>query len=233
MRMRFIVIGLAFGLAACATRSSPLAKPIAHIDHLIVGVADLEAGIDLMEQLTGVRAVIGGSHPGSGTRNALMSLGDGTYLEQLAPDPGQALDNAEIRELRSLTKPTPIGWAVSGATEADLRDSLVARGISLSQSVPGSRRKPDGSILRWTTLGYAALDNPLAPFFIFWDDPPLHPSRTSPRGCRLGEVKIDHAAAEQLRQAIDPLRLGISITAAPTPRMLVTLRCKGRRLILG
>ena len=233
MRMRVIVIGLSFGVTACAMRTPPAVKPIAHIDHLIVGVADLETGIELMERVTGVRPAVGGSHPGNGTRNALMSLGDETYLELLAPDPGQAVDNDEIRELRSLTKPTPIGWAVSGANETALRDSFVGRGLSLSQSMPGSRRKPDGSILRWTTFGYAEFDNPLAPFFIFWDDLLLHPSRTSPGGCRLGEVKIDHSAAEQLRQAIEPLRLGVSITAAPTPRMIVLLRCKGRRLFLG
>ena len=233
MGMRGILIGLAFALTACAMQSPPAVKPIAQIDHLIVGVADLEAGMDLMERLTGVRPAIGGSHPGNGTRNALMALGDGAYLELLAPDPGQAVDNDEIRELRALTKPTPSGWAVSGANEAEVRERLVSRGISLSPSTPGSRRKPDGSILRWTIFEYAEIDDPLAPFFIFWNDPLLHPSQTSPGGCRLEELGIHHNGAEELRRAMAPLALKVAITSAPKPRILVVLQCRGRKLVLG
>lgn len=203
----------------------------ARIDHVVIGVADLDQGIAQLERLTGVRAVIGGAHPGRGTRNALMSLGGGTYLELYAPNPAEPSSSKDVDELRRLTTLKPLGWAVSTDDAARLRTLLARKGFPLTAPEPGSRRRPDGSVLHWQTFGYAALDDRAAPFFILWAEPGLHPSRTSPGGCRLKRLDIQ-TPDKRLAQAIGPLELPLAVSASATPVLAVTLICPTGELIL-
>src|ERR1051325_2535342 len=82
------------------------------VDHLLLGVSDLDRGIEWVERRMGVKARIGGVHPGAGTRNALLSLGSRHYLEIIAPDPAQSAYNFNI-DVRQLAEPRLINWAAS------------------------------------------------------------------------------------------------------------------------
>ena len=220
-------------LLGCAHEQVHPARTAARIDHVIVGVPDLDKAVQQIEDLTGVRPAIGGVHPGRGTRNALMSLGDGTYLELLAPDPAQSVDNDDVRPLRTLTEPTPVGWAVSAGDAASLRRTLARAGVATTEPEPGSRNKPDGTTLYWVTFDFEGFDDPLAPFFIVWNDPALHPSRTSPGGCSLVGLSIGETPPGRLRSAIAPLHLNVKVKSAAAPTMHISLACPKRAIELG
>src|SRR5690242_4693498 len=104
---------LGFVCAASAKGEPGMTGDLSRVDHVILGINDLERGIEELERLTGVRAVFGGAHPGRGTHNALISLGGSQYLEILAPNPKDE-SPAWIGELKSLTTLTPVGWAAKG-----------------------------------------------------------------------------------------------------------------------
>jgi hypothetical protein len=180
------------------------------IDHLIFGIADLDQGIAWVEQKTGVKAVIGGVHPGAGTRNALLSFGRRQYLEIISLDPAQQTQREMAMLVRTLTTPKLITWA-AGTTEIDaVAQQARAAGYEIAGPFAGSRNRPDGKTLNWKTMHINHNLGGVIPFFIEWDSETVHPSVDSPAGCRITGLEIAHPAPEQVREMLR--HLGIEAT---------------------
>lgn len=198
-----------------------MSTDLSGIDHVILGINDLQKGIAELERATGVQAEFGGAHPGRGTQNALISLGGRHYLEILAPNPedsGVAEARKELAELSSLR---PVGWAAHSEDLAGLKQRL---GDQAGEIRPGARNRPDGSRLAWKTLGLNS-ENPLLPFFIEWDRETKHPSATSPSGCRLTGFFLEDPAPDALRETLRAAGLAIEVRKAKEPRIRISLRC--------
>src|SRR5688572_14691066 len=97
--------------AAAPASPAPAEAAFAQPDHLILAIRDLDEGVRRFQERTGVRPVFGGDHPGRGTRNALVSLGSGLYIEILAPQVGAPVP--EAAGLEGLADLTPMGWALA------------------------------------------------------------------------------------------------------------------------
>src|SRR6185436_20196195 len=93
-------------LLALTVPLAPSPPPAVHaqVDHLVVAIRSLPEGIAEFERLVGIKAVVGGKHPGRGTENALVSLGDGKYVEIIAPQDGATLSprDEDMRKLDRL-----------------------------------------------------------------------------------------------------------------------------------
>lgn len=63
------------------------AKPQLEFDHLAITCHKLSAGVEYIRRVFGVDIPLGGQHDFMGTHNAVMSVGDGIYLEVIAIDP--------------------------------------------------------------------------------------------------------------------------------------------------
>jgi len=199
----------------------------AAVDHLLLGVGDLDRGIAWVERRTGVKAVMGGSHPGVGTRNALLSLGVKRYLEIIAPDPAQKAYNFPI-DVRKLAEPRLITWAAGTGDIDSVAKKARAAGYEIFGPREGSRARPDGKLLRWKTLGVL---NELGgegvepiPFFIEWASGSLHPSQYSPEGCELQALEIEHLNPEGMTEALQKLEIAANVREGKHVRLTATLQ---------
>jgi len=219
-----LAAGFAMILSTCLQAGA--ATPPARIDHVMLGIDDLDRGVQLFEQQTGVRPVFGGKHP-RGTHNALVALGDGTYLEIIAVQLG-AKAPEEYAGLRQIHALTPIGWAVSSGDSAQLRSRLESAGLAVTEPSAGSRTTPAGATLSWQTFGLK--DNfEEAPFFIVWSAQTPHPSTTSPQGCTLQQWRVAGAHQKALEHLRDVLDLRVDVANAAATKLQLSLSCpKGR-----
>jgi hypothetical protein len=147
------------------------------LDHLsyAAGPEGLANCVQRLGSRLGAAFSDGGIHPRFGTRNFVLPLVDGSYLEVVAALDHPAADSAPFGravKARSEGGGGWLGWAISvddlGPFEARLGRTAVA----------GHRRRPDGFDLRWRQIGIndLAADNQF-PFFLSWEtDPAHHPS---------------------------------------------------------
>jgi hypothetical protein len=205
------------------------------MDHLLLGAADLDRGIDWVEKTTGVRAVVGGVHPGRGTRNALLSLGRRQYLEIIAPDPAQPPANMTMN-LRGVAEPRLIGWAAVAADIDGLGKRISDQQMQIFGPRDGSRARPDGKTLKWrslavnTTFGGGDVDP--VPFFIQWSADSLHPSQDSPAGCRLAALEFGHPDPVGLSATLQKLGIDAAVSEHKAVKLTASLETPKGRVVL-
>src|ERR1700755_1165589 len=150
-RRRFLLTVSAALAAPRISRAAQQETVPTLLDHILLGCPNLEDGIAYVEERVGVRAAFAGVHPGVGTQNALLSLGERRYLEIIAPDPNQP-NAVDTRSLKKLKAPKLIGWAAHPGNLDDFALTLKKVGIEATGPNPGSRQRPDGKTLNWKTL---------------------------------------------------------------------------------
>jgi len=199
--------------------NSPDAVPEA-LDHILLGCSSLDSGIAFVESHTGVRATPGGAHPGAGTHNALLSLGERRYLEIIAPDPAQPDSKDPLPLiLAKLSEPRLVAWAAHPANISALAEKLRKASVPFQGPVAGSRKRLDGHILHWQVLHLEADDSGLLPFFIEWGADSTHPSVDSPRGCRLSTFELVTPNPDALSKQTALLSLDVTITQGAQPQL--------------
>ncbi len=182
------------------------------LDHIVFAASRLEAGIDAIASLTGEHAAVGGSHPGSGTCNALLSLGSDQYLEIMAPDPEQEPAGTMAEALLKLDQPRIFTWAAATADFDALREACSSIGYTCREQNM-SRTRPDGVTLSWRLMFIASHPFGFAlPFFIDWLESP-HPAADSPGDTTLAGFSVSCPRAADYAGFCDAIGLQVEVEA--------------------
>jgi hypothetical protein len=212
-----------------ATEPAVLSKAL--LDHVILAVPNLEAAAEDFERLTGVAPIAGGVHPGLGTANVLVSLSPVTYLEIIGPSHEATGENLGGK-LGALAKPQLIGYALSSSDLEGAAKRVGKVGLQPVGPAEGSRAKPDGTVLHWSSLAFAGHDfGAYLPFLINWGDTP-HPAATSPGGLTIQSFAVRHPeAAELLRICRELLGADLEISPANVPSLEIVIAFPGGRTV--
>jgi hypothetical protein len=198
------------------------------LDHLLWACADLAAGVDRFEALSGVRPKFGGVHRSGATHNALVALGPRCYLEILAPTgPASPADDSFSRLARSMPEPGIITYCMRSTVGLDELAARARRAGARETTVASNgRTTPEGVQLSWRWLAPKLERFGLAfPFFIDWHDSP-HPAATltahaAGSGVRLRRFVVGHPQAAELGREL--LDLGSPIETEPATGLRFTV----------
>lgn len=193
--------------------------PIPLLDHLVYATPDLEATCRDLEIRLGVRASVGGQHPGRGTHNALISIGPAAYLEIIAPDPLQPETRPVWFGIDQLTAPKLITWAVRiDDLETFVKEFSPNANVGVVRS--GSRKTPEGTTLSWLLTEPQLVHGVgLVPFLIQWNSR-QHPADSAITGPRLVQLRIEYPEPELIRKQLDSLRLEVAIEQGSIPALV-------------
>lgn len=177
------------------------------LDHIAIAALDLAEGVDWARNRLGIDIPPGGHHPLMGTHNHLLRLGDGLFLEVIAPDPA-AFPPARARwfgldqpAARAALARSPRLWtwvARCPDLETALRDVEGAAGPAVRVSrgelswrigVPDDGSMPfEGAF----------------PTLIEWPDGPHPASRMPDLGCSLRRLTVQHPQAARIATQLAP-----------------------------
>jgi hypothetical protein len=168
-----------------------MSEPL-ELDHLLYATPDVDATVAELEGRFGVEFRAGGRHPGWGTRNAILPLGDRTYLEVIGPDEAQPeTEGRRILDVDRLGRPRLAWWAVRPLRMALTCGTFETAGFVTGPVIQGERRQGDGSRLVWqiTDPRVRLLDG-LLPLVIDWEGA-SHPGAEG-SGVTLTEFRLRH-----------------------------------------
>jgi len=224
MKNSLAVMLLALPFSTIADPQGKQANALMAIDHVVYATPDLQRSVLELERLLGVRASPGGPHNGAGTRNALLALGPGTYLEIVGPDLEQP-EPAQPRPfgIDTLKAPKFVSWSIRSTQLEVLRADAAKKGVMLGEVMSVERLRPDGVKLQWQmTIPSTGEQTNVIPFYIDWGKSP-HPALTAAPGLTLTGWRAEHPKPAQIKSIFKSLGFVMPVTKASEAALIATI----------
>jgi hypothetical protein len=199
------------------------------IDHLVIAVADPDDAATRLERDVGLTPSGGGRHEALGTFNRLVWFGD-SYIELIGVFDPLLAERSWVGRPTLEALETGGGLATWAISTDDLDTDLAllrARGSGLGDAIPGERRRPDGTVVRWRLAAAPAL-GPAEPPFLIEHDASAAEWTSSDRAERwaMGHRLGGQVTFETLELAVDDVNLA-------SQRLLRTVGLRFRPSLTG
>jgi hypothetical protein len=148
------------------------------LDHISYACTTAELA-DVVQRIgsdLGATFVDGGRHPSFGTRNFILPLSGGCYIEVVSALDHPSADKAPFGQAVQQAAADGGGWLTWVVAVDDIAPIEERLGRSATR---GHRVRPDGYELLWQQIGVLdVMDDPQLPFFVSWQsDQSQHPSQ--------------------------------------------------------
>lgn len=191
-------------------------SPACALDHLVVIAPALDAGVRFVEQSLGCVMQAGGQHVRMGTHNALLKIGEQTYLEVIAVDPTLPPATRSrwfgLDALSPSQKPRLATWVMR---TADMESTLHSAHFDFGPVQPMSR-----GALNWLITipdDGGLLCDGLMPSLIQWKTESLPASRLPDSSVSLVRLELHHPRAHELQNCLQRCHLEGPITFHSSP----------------
>ncbi|SFE35080.1 Glyoxalase-like domain-containing protein [Lentibacillus persicus] len=145
------------------------------LDHIVIAANDPEKAADRFGEKHNITVIEGGQHTNWGTYNYLAYFTNDCYIEWIgifdettAARSKNPLIHLLFRELAEGNE-GPIQVALRTDQMDDYVLNLQERDLPFAGPIPGSRERPDGSLLEWRML-FPEGDRKVLPFLIEWGE---------------------------------------------------------------
>jgi hypothetical protein len=160
------------------------------LDHVSYAVLNNELAetVQRLGAELGASFIDGGKHPRFGTRNFILPLSGGAYIEVIAPLDHPAAESVPFGQAVRRRAEAGGGWMSWALKVDDLKPVEARVGREAGE---GHRVRPDGVDIRWSQLGVIdLLDDPQLPFFIKWNSDAEHPSTSGANQISISTISL-------------------------------------------
>jgi len=145
-RLSAAFVMLLFSLPALAQQSK---TDVLELDHTSICGSNLDRLRQMFTDV-GLTPDFGGPHGNGVTQMAFVGFDDGTYIELIAPVQAGVTSGSSWAKFLGEEAVT-CAWAVGTNVLLQEVDRLKKAGMAVTSPQPGSRKRPDGMSIEWTT----------------------------------------------------------------------------------
>lgn len=198
------------------------------LDHIVYCTNNFNESLNFFEQSLGVRPSIGGRHLKMGTKNAILNLGQASYLEILAVDENNDKHTGpHWMGIDLIKKPKITRWAIKSNNIQSDQEILKKHRPELATLFDGERLTKAGTILKWKMLlPQATPEVELVPFVLDWSSSEAHPTDKLIENCSIESIGFSEIEFEEkTNHCFQAMFEGIKISSSK--RRQITAKIKG------